>query len=302
LLQYFLIVAEELHVGRAAERLHMTQQPLSAAVRRLEASIGVELFVREANRIRLTDAGAALVDDAREILARIEAAAVRARRIARGETGTLRIGYCTAAMRRTIPAVAAYFRTHAPDVTLDLAQLTQREQLERLDRGELDIACVHRPVDERGRDVRAIAQDRLVVALPIDHPLASNDTVRPASIANTIGASFRPDEYPEFLAVVDAAFGDDPVTPTSFARDRASLLGLVASGAGCAVLTESAALAERRPDVAILTLQTPIVLEYVAVWNMRSADAGPIRHFRDALLALASTANDAARASAVSAA
>jgi DNA-binding transcriptional LysR family regulator len=95
LLRYFLVVAEELHVGRAAERLHMAQQPLSAAIRRLESDLGVELFERAANRIRLTPAGLVMVEEAGTILRQVDAAAVRARRVAQGELGTLRVGYCS---------------------------------------------------------------------------------------------------------------------------------------------------------------------------------------------------------------
>jgi len=289
LLRYFLVVAEELHVGRAAERLHMTQQPLSVAIRRLEDAIGAELFVREANRIRLSAAGTALVPGARDVLARADDAAESARRAGRGDAGTLRIGYCSAAMRSTIPAISAAYRERYPSVVLDLAQLTQRDQLARLERGELDVAFVHRPIDERGRTLVDVVDDRLVIVMPANHRLAGRASVEPPDVVGEIGAAFRAGEYADFLALVDAAFAGcaSPPRPTTFARDRASLVGLVAGGAGLAVLNETSARAEARPDVTIVPLATPIRLAFVAVWNERASDEPLLRRFRETLAKVA---------------
>lgn len=289
MLRYFLVVAEELHMGRAAERLHMTQQPLSVAIRRLEDAIGVELFVREANRIRLSAAGEALVPGAQDLLRRADVAAESARRASRGDAGTLRIGYCSAAMRSTIPAISASYRARYPHVVLDLAQLTQRDQLARLERGELDVAFVHRPIDERGRTLVDVVDDYLVIVMPASHRLAKRESVTPAEVAGEIGAAFRSDEYGDFLALANAAFTDCewPPQPTTFARDRASLVGLVAGGAGFAVLSETSAHAEARPDIAIIPLETPIRLSFVAVWNDRAGDQPLLRRFRDTLINIA---------------
>ena len=270
----------------------MTQQPLSVAIRRLEEAIGAELFVREANRIRLSAAGAAFAPGAKDVLGRAEVAAEEARRASRGDAGTLRIGYCSAAMRSTIPSISAAYRANFPHVVLDLAQLTQRDQLGRLERGELDVAFVHRPIDERGRTLVDVVDDYLVIIMQASHRLAKRSSVTPAEVVNAIGAAFRSEEYADFIALVDAAFvgsGSSP-RPTSFARDRASLVGLVASGAGFAVLNETSARAEARPDIAIVRLETPVRLEFVAVWNERYGDEPLIRRFRDTLANVATLA------------
>jgi len=299
LLRYFLVVANELHVGRAAEKLRMTQQPLSAAIQKLERELGVELFVREANRIRLTTAGAAFVPAARDLLVKAEAA----RAAARGDVGTLRVGHCSAAMREIVPALVTLYRARHPSVAFDLVQLPQREQLERLALGKLDLAFVYGPLDERNGCSLTVSRDRLVVAMRSDHPLASRSSVSPAEVAALVGAAYSPDEYAEFLAFVAGAFGEHATAarPMTFGRDRTSLLALVAGGAGMAVLTESGAEAEQRPDVAFRALATPLSLELFAVWEEQRAEEPLVRAVRVAIGEVASAAGVVSKASALDA-
>lgn len=303
LLRYFLVVANELHVGRAAEKLRMTQQPLSAAIQKLERELGVELFVREANRIRLTTAGAAFVPAARDLLVKAEAAAEAARAAARGDVGTLRVGHCSAAMREIVPALVTLYRARHPSVAFDLVQLPQREQLERLALGKLDLAFVYGPLDKRNGCSLTVSRDRLVVAMRSDHPLASRSSVSPAEVAALVGAAYSPDEYAEFLAFVAGAFGEHATAarPMTFGRDRTSLLALVAGGAGMAVLTESGAEAEQRPDVAFRALATPLSLELFAVWEEQRAEEPLVRAVRVAIGEVASAAGVVSKASALDA-
>ena len=122
-LRYFVVVAEELHFRRAAERLHMSQPPLSQQIRQLEEEVGATLLLRNQRKVELTAAGAAFLVRAREILDAVEDAARQARRVQRGEVGRLAVGFVGSAMYSFVPELLRAFREHAPDIALRLHEL-----------------------------------------------------------------------------------------------------------------------------------------------------------------------------------
>src|SRR5262245_611264 len=119
LLRAFVAVAEELHFGRAARRLHITQPPLSLQIRRLEEQVGVRLFDRDRRPVDPTEAGSALLPRARRLLADLDAACVEAQRVARGELGTLAVGYTPTATYELLPPLVARFRAQRPELRLE---------------------------------------------------------------------------------------------------------------------------------------------------------------------------------------
>ena len=183
-LRYFVAVAEELHFGRAAARLHLAQPPLSRQIRQLEDELGVTLFERNKRRVRLTDAGAAFLDEARTVLAHVEQGVQAARRAARGEVGKLTVGFVGAASYSVLPGIVQAFRARYPDVELTLLELTTAEQLAALRAGTIRAGLVRPPVADPALAADTVLREPLVVALPATHPLAARRRLAVVALAS----------------------------------------------------------------------------------------------------------------------
>ena len=171
-LRYFVTLAEELHFGRAAEKLHISQPPLSMQIRALEDELGVMLFNRTQRHVALTQAGHALLGEARQILARVEQAVLITRRAGRGEIGELAVGFISVADYNVLPVVLREFRRKYPLVNLTLREATTDAQVRDLVAGRLDVGFLLPPVAEPALESVAILREPLIVALPEKHPLA----------------------------------------------------------------------------------------------------------------------------------
>ncbi len=176
----FVAVAEELHFGRAARRLHMTQPPVTQAIAQLEKTLGVRLFDRTQRRVALTAAGEALVSDVRDMLARAQALPARARAAAAGEVGRVRLAFVSTIGFERLPVWVREFRIQCPQVALELVEATGDVQLEMLARGEIDAGLMlHSPgFAPPGLERLPVAVEPLVLALPEAHALAQVE--RPA--------------------------------------------------------------------------------------------------------------------------
>lgn len=175
----FVAVAEELHFGRAAQRLHMTQPPLTQAIAHLEQMLHVRLFDRSTRRVLLTPAGAALLPEARELLARAQALPVYARASADGEAGRLRLAFVSTVGFDVLPRWVLAFREQYPRVQLELIEATGDVQLQALERGEIDAGfMLHSPgFAPPGLACQRIAREPLVVAVPEQSELAGRATL-----------------------------------------------------------------------------------------------------------------------------
>jgi len=171
----FLAVAEELHFGRAALRLHMTQPPVTQAIAQLEKTLGIVLFDRTRRRVALTPAGEALLPDVRDLLERAQALPARARAAAAGEIGRVRLAFVSTIGFEHLPQWVREFRVLCPEVALELVEATGDVQLDALARGELDAGLMlHSPgFAPPGLERLQVAQEPLVLALPAAHALAS---------------------------------------------------------------------------------------------------------------------------------
>ena len=172
-LRYFVTVAEELHFGRAAEKLHISQPPLSMQIRALEEELGVRLFNRTQRHVALTHAGNALLQEARQVLARVEQAVLVTRRAGRGEIGQLAVGFISVADYNVLPSVLRDFRRRYPLVNLTLRESTTDAQVRDLVAGRLDVGFVLPPVNEPALECVPILREPLIAALPDKHPLAT---------------------------------------------------------------------------------------------------------------------------------
>jgi DNA-binding transcriptional LysR family regulator len=242
-LRYFVAVAEEGHVTRASERLGMAQAPLSQQIKTLEREMGAQLFRRRPRGVELTDAGAALLVEARAILARIVDAEAVVRRAARGEEGRVRIGFTNSACFHPATSVAiAVFRAAAPQVALSFDQAGTSVLIERLQKGEVDAAFIRTATARpEGVALHLLADEPMIAALPAAHPLAAASAV---ALADLAGESFVAYPRAEGAGLYDAIIaachgaGFSPrighETPQMIAT-----LSLVAAGLGVSIVPAS---------------------------------------------------------------
>jgi DNA-binding transcriptional LysR family regulator len=284
LLRYFVAVAEELHFTRAAERLHMAQQPLSAAIRRLEADVGVELFRRTTRHVELTDAGRALLDPARIALRAADDALAAARAAGRGVAGDLRCGLSSGARYGLEPLFAALAERH-PALHLHIRQDSAAPLIADVREGRLDLAITfgtHIPDDlehERLKD------EPVVLAVAASHPLADRGTVALTDLREETFALDVPGDNPDYdNAVVEACrrSGFEPRTHVSSAFHDA-WEGAVHSE-GCVGFTVRTSLHAAHRDLRLLTLREPLTFPIDLIWRNPT---GTLRPTLDAVLATA---------------
>ena len=173
-LRYFIAVAEEGHITRAAERLGMQQPPLSQQIKAIERELDVQLFRRKARGVELTDAGSAFLDDARATLAQLDRAVETTRRTARGEQGRICVGVTsTSSFHPLVARAIRAFSEACPKVSLTLEESLSNELLDRLRNERMDVAFIRTaPADPEGLVIEPLLDEPMVVALPSGHPLA----------------------------------------------------------------------------------------------------------------------------------
>ncbi len=251
-LRYFVAVAEELHFGRAAERLHMTQPPLSQAIRRLEERLDVTLLLRTTRSVRLTDAGDAFLADARGLLDAEQRAVRTLRAVARGEAGELRVAAATPVIDGFLPDAIRAFRGEHPAVAVQLREAPTAAQITALREGRVH-AGVGRVAghDVAGLEVTPVGRERFVVAVPEGGALAAVRRPGLRALASAGLVMLRRDVQPAIHDDVLAAFARAGVSLSVLqtASTVHAVIALVAAGCGVAVVPESSSLAGR-PGVA----------------------------------------------------
>jgi len=240
-LRYFLVVADELHFGRAAERLHLTQPPLTVAIRRLERELGVQLFDRTTRRVALTAAGQAFKERVQAAVAELDDAAGDVADVAAGKSGKIRVGFVSSASYTAVPEAIRAFRQQRPRIDLVLNPLTSGEQIEQLLDGNLDLGLIRDPGDVPGLDLELLSTEDLVAVLPDTHRLAAMEEIRPQDLEGEPMILFPYRLMPGFVARVLRLF--DPLSTPPMVVQQAihqeTVLGLVAAGLGISVLPES---------------------------------------------------------------
>lgn len=241
-LRYFVAVAEERHFGRAAARLHMAQPPLSQAIRRLEGDLGVRLLHRTTRQVDLTPAGADYLVRAREILAAVDDAALRARRVADGVVGRLRIGCVGSATYTLLPAFARRLQEDLPDVEVAVrGEMLGPDQVDALVAGDLDLGLLRPPLRATpGLALHPLREDRLVVALPEAHPLAARARLRVTDLRDVdlvVHASGGRSVMSVVVADLCRAAGFAPRVRHEVS-ETSTLVTFVAAGLGAAVVPE----------------------------------------------------------------
>lgn len=239
----FVAVAEELHFGRAAARLHMTQPPVTQAIAQLEKTLGVLLFDRTRRRVALTAAGEALLPEARELLARAQALPARARAAAAGEVGRVRLAFVSTIGFDKLPAWVRAFRVACPQVALELVEATGDVQLEAFARGEIDAGLMlHSPGFAPPELQRlAVSREPLVLALPAQHRLARVERLALAEVLAEPLVIFPrrilPSVHDAIVGLYQAA-GRTPAIAQE-AIQMQTIVNLVSGGIGVAWVPES---------------------------------------------------------------
>ncbi len=281
-LRYFLAVAERLHFGRAAEALHISQPPLSRAIRALEARLGVALFSRSRRKVELTREGARLLEEARRILAQLERTVVELRGMAAGEQGRLRIGFVSLADYGVLPGILKAYKSARPGVTLALREMLSPDQSAALAAGELDFGLLLPPVSEAQLLEHLVVQrERFVVALPSRHRLAAERGKLALSALAGEPLVMVPREIaPGLYDIVSglAARAGISLNVAQEAIQMQTVVSLVSSGLGGAIVPGSVANLGRRGVVYREIVDSHPRLDLWLAWP-RGGLGGPARDF-----------------------
>jgi DNA-binding transcriptional LysR family regulator len=275
-LRYFAIVAEELHFGRAAERLQMTQPALSKQIHSLESELGVLLFSRTKRTVKLTVAGQVFLEQTQQVLQHVDQAMQLTRRAARGDIGTLQLGVTTTATQTVLPAFVRKFRDRYPNVELTMQELCTEAQVQALNHHQIDLAFLHPPIDERGLSVYKIWTEPFVVVLPKHHELSQQECVHPKELAQDRFILHPRHEgpalYRQFLELCQQ-LEFEPTIVDEIVSHTARIC-LVAAGQGITFIPHSVQ-ALVGADVVCKPLEPcPIQMEFAAVW--RQNDHSPV--------------------------
>jgi len=242
-LRYFVAVAHEGHVTRAAEKLHIQQPPLSQQIRALEREIDAALFVRHPRGVSLTDAGRSFLADAEQILAQAEHAKIRARRTARGEVGRIAVGFTTSAPFHPLVARAIReFRGNRPNVSFVLEESSSGDMVSGLRDERLDVAFIRSGlVDPAGVTVHPLLQEDMVAAFPARHPLTRRARLTLKDLADETLILYRRPDGRGLYDVIIAACAEAGFSPHvgQEAPRIVSTLNLVAAGLGITIVPAS---------------------------------------------------------------
>jgi DNA-binding transcriptional LysR family regulator len=272
-LECFVAVAEELNFSRAAHRLHLSQPPLSRQIQALEAKLGARLLERSTRAVALTVAGALYLEDARQILTRLDAAAAAARRAATGECARLRLAFVGALLDEDLAGVLQAFRQRHPQCQIHLADLSPAEQLVALRDGQVDGAFIGAPPAPARRGIATLAwkSEPLLALFPATHPLAAAPTVTPAQLRDESWVMVSREAAPAFRRQIDrwcARHGARLRVVRESGR-AAAVLTMVVAGQGISILPESVARLAH-PGVVFRPVKGGgLTLEHTFAWRVR---------------------------------
>jgi DNA-binding transcriptional LysR family regulator len=243
-LRYFVAVGEEQHYGRAAERLHLAQPALSRQIQDLEEEIGVKLFDRLSRGVKISAAGASFLDDARRILQQVNEATMRAARVARGQSGVLRVGFTeSASWHGVVPDSFRQLRQRQRDVELQLYPTSSLEQIEAVRAGRLDAGFVFSmPKSDRELDQMPVAIHHLVLAAPKGHPLIRLKNLRLRDMRDTAFVWFPRRQSPAYYdRLMNECLRGGLREPNIVqeAVDQATMLSLVTCRIGVAFVSDA---------------------------------------------------------------
>ena len=269
-LRCFVAVAEELHFGRAAVRMNMTQPPLSRQVQMLEAATGVQLLRRDKRSVSLTPAGRVFLTDARHLLNNARAAINRARMAERGEEGAISLGFTALASVSLMPKLLAAAQTDQPGVALILREMLSTDQEQRLLSGQLDIGLLRPPVCHRELASILVHRETFMLAVPAESTMWDRPGLNLSDLSRKPFVMYSPDEAKSFFDLLTGLFQRSGAVPdvVQYAGTPYSILALVGIGLGAALLPISAKFFPAK-NVRFLTIKLPTHarIDFLATWR-----------------------------------
>ncbi|HET7085860.1 MAG TPA: LysR family transcriptional regulator [Rhizomicrobium sp.] len=243
-LRCFVTVAEEMHFGRAAERMNMSQPPFSRQIQILERVLDVKLLERTSRSVKLTPAGQSFLPEARHILRLLENAMSLAKRVSLGKSGSLKIGFTAMTAFAILPRLVSAFREKFPQAELSLQEANSAEQLRKLHASEIDIAILRPPLAETGLKSFCLATESLIAAVPAAHPLAAKSAISLKDFAGEPFISYLPYEAYYLCTLVGDLLARAGISPNYVQQltQVHSVMALVHAGFGVSIVPEAARL------------------------------------------------------------
>lgn len=269
-LRCFVAVAEELHFGRAAARLNLTQPPLSRQIQLLEHALDVRLLERTSRSVSLTRAGHGFLPEARRLLRLAEGAALAARRTASGDEGSITLGFTAASGYDFLPRLIKAFRSAAPGIDLVLKEMVSTDQFESLAAGLIDVGLVRPTFNRREVTSLCVVREPLLLAAPEGHPLAAVAEVQLADLDRQPMVTYSPYEARYFYDLLATLFASAAITPryVQHISQVHSIMGLVKAGIGLALVPRAARnLGFEGVVLRPLALDASPVVELHAIWR-----------------------------------
>lgn len=257
-LKYFLAVAEELHFGRAAAKIHIAQPPLSQQIKQLENEIGVKLFLRTKRSVELTEAGKVFQREALAVLERLERGVLKAQQAARGEGGWLSIGFVSSMNFEILPNILRQFRQQCPDVEIFLQEMSNSDQHQSLLERRIHVSFARLPAKNAELVGKVISREELIVAVPDNHRLAKKKTLKLADLISEPFIVFSQSHlspYYEFIISLCAEAGFPPSIVQKVSEIQTAI-GLVAAEIGI-TLVPAATQKLHREGVTFIPLAAP---------------------------------------------
>jgi len=268
-LQHFLVLSQELHFGRAAERLHISQPPLSASLKQLEETLGFKLMDRSNRAVRLTPAGAVFAEHAARILGQLDAARALAEQQAKGAAGTLTVGFVPSMLFRNLPRTLRSFEQAHPSTGLVLQEMNSTRQIEALLQGEVDVGFIHAVPLPPELEAHRIETERLVCCVPRHHRLAGRSRVSIAELAGEkvllFAREFAAHYHDRIVGLLRAA-DVEPYTPYKV-QHWFTVIALIAQGMGISLVPYSLSRSSMA-DVSYIEIEEPHAEHEVhMIWN-----------------------------------
>ncbi len=269
-LRFFIAVAEEMHFGRAADRLNMSQPPLSQHIKALEEELNVVLFHRTKRSVRITDAGTALLDEARRLVVQADGLRHVVQRADKGRGGYLRVGFITSSVFTETHKLYSKLSHGIPGVTVMWQEMNSSEQIDALREDKIDIAFLHTPVAHDGLAVRFIVREPMMVAIPASHPTAHRKSIALSALKDddfVLPLRHMSPAFYDSIIVACRAAGFSPAIAPHQPRNLLTVLSLVSVGAGVSVVPRSLATASF-PSVKVIGIRgTAPTTEISALWQ-----------------------------------
>ena len=267
--RYFVVLAEELHFGRAASKLAITQPPLSSAIKSLEEELDVQLLIRDSKHVELTQAGEAFLEEARQILEQVARPSNVAKIVARGMRGRLEIGLTGSLVYREVPGIVRQFNAEMPDVDVVLREMSSADQVNQLLRGQIHAGFVNASAVPPQLASLPMGEDEFLICLPEDHPQAQFDSVELKQLAHERFVMFSRDVAPTNYDTVIAIFSRAGIHPkiAHATRQWLTIVAMVANGLGVSLVPRTLARSRVHGVKFMRIAGEQVLAPAMLVWN-----------------------------------